>query len=428
MFRASTKFVLFLCLYFGVVSDVSAQRRVALIIGNSAYTNVAKLLNPGRDAAAVEAMLKAARFDVVQRHNDLDLVRMRRALRDFSDQVLDADIALFFYAGHGIEVNGANYLLPVDAVLERDVDVEDEAISLERVGQILDPVKRLRLVILDACRDNPFISSMKRTMSGRSIGRGLAKVEVLTTDTLIAYAAKAGATAADGEGTNSPYTTALIKHLTTPGLDVRLALGRVRDEVFKNTARRQEPFLYGSLGGDEIALVPRVETRQSIAIENPLANTNTKDGWQTNQTRDFSFTFEMPGAPRHLAVARKTRDKGTPFTADRYVLDLGPRAFTVETVVYPSDVDTSNPQINLQNALNAEAKENEGGTWRRISWLKFQGRDAYDAVGNRKKFEIRHRSMLIDQRIIILSYSGPPDSAASPDVDRFMLSLRLSQR
>jgi Caspase domain len=235
--------------------SASAQRRVALLIGNGAYTKVPDLANPPRDSAALEKLLGASGFDVVRRADNLGLVDMRRALRAFSTEVSSADVAVIFFAGHGIEVNGNNYLIPIDAALERDIDVEDEAVPLDRVNQILEPAKRLRLIILDACRDNPFVRSMKRSAAGRSIGRGLAKVEVLTSDTLIAYAARAGSTASDGSGTNSPYTDALIKHLTTPGLDVRLALGRVRDEVLKTTGNRQEPFVYGSLGGAEIALV-----------------------------------------------------------------------------------------------------------------------------------------------------------------------------
>jgi formylglycine-generating enzyme required for sulfatase activity len=233
-----------------------ADKRVALVIGNGEYAKVGKLPNPPRDAATIAALFRTAGFEVVEVKTDLGVAAMRRALRDFSDQVREADIAVVFFAGHGIEVNGTNYLIPVDAGLERDIDVEDEAVPLDRVTQMLEQAKRLRLVILDACRDNPFVRSMKRTVSTRSVGRGLAKVEVLGSDTLVAFAARAGSTAADGEGGNSPYTAALIKHLTTPGLDLRLSLGRVRDEVLKSTGNRQEPFVYGSLGGAEIALVP----------------------------------------------------------------------------------------------------------------------------------------------------------------------------
>ncbi|PWT88981.1 MAG: hypothetical protein C5B56_07900 [Proteobacteria bacterium] len=260
-----------------------ADKRVALVIGNGAYQKVGALPNPVRDAEAVEALFRAAGFDVVEARRDVGLAVMRRALRDFADRVRDADIAVVFYAGHGIEVNGTNYLIPVDAALERDIDVEDETVPLDRIIQILDQAKRLRLVILDACRDNPFARSMRRTVAGRSIGRGFAKVDVLTSDTLVAFAARHGSTAADGEGANSPYTTALVKHLTTPGLDLRLALGRVRDEVLRSTSNRQEPFVYGSLGGAEIPLVP--VSNPQIALGPQTARlTEAAEAW--DRTKD----------------------------------------------------------------------------------------------------------------------------------------------
>ena len=190
----------------------------------------------------------------MKQRGDVGVSEMRRAVRDFTEQTRDADIAVIYYAGHGIEVNGMNYLVPVDASLRRDIDVEDETVSLDRLLQVLEPAKRLRLVILDACRDNPFTKSMARTMANRSVGRGLARVEPVTSDTLIAFAAKAGSTAADGSGAHSPFTSALLKHIVTPGLDVRLAFGRVRDEVLANTGSKQEPFVYGSLGGKTVTL------------------------------------------------------------------------------------------------------------------------------------------------------------------------------
>jgi uncharacterized caspase-like protein len=185
------------------VTDAHADRRVALVIGNSADQRVAKLPNPVNDARAVAALLRGAGFDVVESRFDLDAASLRRAMGDFTDIANDADVAVVYYAGHGIEVDGNNYLIPVDAVLARDVDVEDETVSVDRVMKALDPATRLRLVILDACRDNPFTRSIKRSVNTRSIGRGLAKVEVLTSDTLIAFAAKAGSTAMDGDGKNS---------------------------------------------------------------------------------------------------------------------------------------------------------------------------------------------------------------------------------
>jgi uncharacterized caspase-like protein len=233
-----------------------AAKRVALVIGNSGYQNVARLPNPVNDGAAMAATLTKAGFDVVDSRHDLPAAETRRALRDFADRARDADIALVYYAGHGIEVDGTNYLIPVDAKLERDTDVYDEAFSLDRVLLAIEPAKQLRLVILDACRDNPFARIMKRTVASRAIGQGLAKVEPASSNTLIAYAAKAGSTASDGDSKNSPFTSALVKHITTPGLDVRRAFGFVRDDVLKNTSNRQEPYVYGSLGGDDVPLVP----------------------------------------------------------------------------------------------------------------------------------------------------------------------------
>ena len=235
-----------------------AEKRVALVLGNSAYQNVTRLANPGNDSEAMSATLKGTGFDVVDLKRDLKAHEMRRALRDFSDQVRDADIAIVYFAGHGIEIDGTNYVIPVDAVLERDIDAYDEAISLDRVLTVIEPAKRLRLVILDACRDNPFAKGMKRTIASRAIGRGLAKVEPTSPNTLIAFAAKAGSTAADGDSKHSPFTAALVKHLPRPGLDLRKAFGFVRDDVLKATNNRQEPFIYGSLGGDDLALVPAV--------------------------------------------------------------------------------------------------------------------------------------------------------------------------
>src|SRR6476469_4910960 len=192
-----------------------AEKRVALVLGNSNYQNVAPLANPANDSARIASTLKDAGFDVVDSRRDLSAADTRRALRDFADRSRDADIAVVYYAGHGIEVDGGNYLIPVDARLERDTDVYDEALSLDRVLVAIEPVKRLRLVILDACRDNPFTKSMKRTVASRGIERGLARVEPTSPNLLIAYSAKAGSTAADGNGANSPFTLALAKHLTT---------------------------------------------------------------------------------------------------------------------------------------------------------------------------------------------------------------------
>src|SRR6195256_4543376 len=267
-----------------VCQPAFAEKRVALVLGNSAYQNVAPLTNPANDSAKMAATLKDAGFDIVDSRRDLPAAETRRALRDFADRARDADIAVVYYAGHGIEVDGANYLIPVDAKLERDTDVYDEAFSLDRVLLAIEPAKRLRLVILDACRDNPFSKAMKRTVASRAIGQGLAQVEPSSPNMLIAYSAKAGSTAADGDGKNSPFTVALSKHLTTPGLDVRRAFGFVRDDVLKITGNRQEPFVYGSLGREALPLGPA-----PAKVEPPASAPNP----QAEARRDYELALQI---------------------------------------------------------------------------------------------------------------------------------------
>lgn len=274
------------------VSPALAERRVALVIGNSAYQKVAPLSNPANDANAVAAMLKSAGFDSVESRLNVSASDLRRLLRDFGDRNRDADVAVLYYAGHGIELDGTNYLIPVDAALERDVDVLDETISLDRILFAVEPAKQLRLIILDACRDNPFTKTMKRTIAARSVGRGLAKIEPTSPNTMIAFAAKAGSTASDGDGRNSPFATSLIEHLPKPGLDLRRALGFVRDDVLKTTGNKQEPYVYGSLGGNDVPLVaakpvvtiptmPQADPQAAVRRDYELAmQAGDRDGWE----------------------------------------------------------------------------------------------------------------------------------------------------
>jgi WD40 repeat protein len=280
MVRRFVTFVSILWAFIAVVAVATqpamADTRVALVIGNSAYRNVVRLPNPANDAAAMGDLFKAAGFDDVQVANDLGVNDLRKALRSFAEKAATADIAVVYYAGHGLEIGGHNYLIPVDAVLARDLDVSDETVDLDRVLELVDQAKRLKLVILDACRDNPFAAKMKRTLGSRAIGRGLGQPEVQTSDTLVAYAARAGSTALDGEGAHSPFATALLHHLTAPGLDLRIALGKVRDEVWQNTRHEQEPFIYGAVGGDTLALVP-AKAEPPRAPDTPAADIEKRD-------------------------------------------------------------------------------------------------------------------------------------------------------
>jgi uncharacterized caspase-like protein len=291
-----------------------ADKRVALVIGNSAYQSVPKLTNPLNDASAVAEMFRAAKFEVIESKRDLNNADMRRTLREFAAKTRDADIAVVYYAGHGIEVEGMNYLIPVDAVLEQDSDAFDETVQLDRVLQVIEPARKLRLVILDACRDNPFARTMKRTVASRALGRGLAGVEPGKPNTLIAFAAKGGSTAADGSGSNSPFTLALLRHLTTPGLDLRKAFGLIRDDVIKATDSKQEPFVYGSLGGSDVSLVPAAPVAQS-APSQPAASPQAEVrrdyelALQLNNRQAWEFFIQQYPAGFYANLARVQLDK-----------------------------------------------------------------------------------------------------------------------
>jgi hypothetical protein len=242
-------------------------RRIALVIGNSAYKNVPALTNPQKDASAIAASLRNIGFETVTLSIDATREKLIDALRAFADESEKADWAIVYYAGHGIEVNGQNYLIPTDARLATDRDVQFEAIPLDQVMAALEGAKKLKLVLLDACRDNPFAPQMRKTtapapaavaaastaggtVSSRSIGRGLGEVKVQGAS-LVVFAAKHGETALDGEGGNSPFAVALVQRIATPGVEINKIFRLVRDDVMEATAGRQEPYTYGSLPGKE---------------------------------------------------------------------------------------------------------------------------------------------------------------------------------
>ncbi len=274
MANLMARLVLAVSLIFVVLPEALAAKRVALVIGNSGYQHASHLPNPVNDAADIAAVLQRLGFDVRKEH-DLDYRAMRRALRDFSRLAARAEFAVVFYAGHGMEVNKHNYVIPVDAELKSDLDVQFEAVPLDLVLHAVDGAQKLKLVLLDACRNNPFTASMKMTSGKRAIGRGLARVEP-GVGTLVSYAAKEGTTADDGAGRNSPYTAALLKHLEEPRLEINFLFRKVRDSVMAATNERQQPFTYGSLPGEKIYLTvpgarPATASSDSSDLQQQLA-------------------------------------------------------------------------------------------------------------------------------------------------------------
>ena len=251
-----------ICLLFFVSSSAMSAQRVALVIGNSNYAHVPVLPNPRNDASDIGAALERLGFAVTRLEN-ADRNSLWQGLQEFKRAASVSKVAAVFYAGHGIEVDQRNFLVPVDARLASDQDVEFETVPLDLVMRALDGASELRLVILDACRDNPFAAKMQRSGATRSIGRGLARLEP-SEQTLVAYSAEAGTVASDGDGRNSPYTEALLRHIEEPGLELDLMFRHVRDSVLSSTGGSQRPFTYGSLSSQGTYLTGRPAVESTV--------------------------------------------------------------------------------------------------------------------------------------------------------------------
>lgn len=271
-----------------VPGRAAADRRVALVIGNARYASVLALKNPANDAADIAAALRRLGFAVTEEIN-ASYREMRLALRDFAEAAERADMALVYFAGHGIEIDKTNYLIPVNAELKSDRDVEFEAISLDAVLRSVAASGGLRIVLVDACRNNPFSQNMSRTIASRSLGRGLARVDPVG-GVLVGYAAREGTIALDGDGRNSPYARALLRHIEEPGLEIGKLFRRVRDTVFEMTNGQQEPFTYGSLPGIDIYLKPPLAAPAPEGLEQIAAA--PVDGAEAQIIADYAAAAE----------------------------------------------------------------------------------------------------------------------------------------
>ncbi|MEL6235818.1 MAG: caspase family protein [Pseudomonadota bacterium] len=235
-------------------ASAQAEDRIALVIGNGDYAKQTPLVNPANDANDLAATLQAIGFEV-ERHENIGYIEMLTVLKNFQYRALAAEVAIVYYSGHGLEIDRSNYLIPVDATLNTDRDVPFEAVPLQAALLAVEGAAKLSLVIVDACRDNPFLDSMRQLSATKSLGKGLGHIEPAG-NTLVAYAAREGTVAYDGEGRNSPYARALIAALQYPGLEVGKLFRVVRDSVLAETEGRQEPFLYGSLSASDFFLNP----------------------------------------------------------------------------------------------------------------------------------------------------------------------------
>ena len=272
--------------------SIDKEKRVALVIGNSAYQNTPPLANPRNDATEMGKVLKRIGFDV-DVVVDATKPQMDQALRRFGNNLAGSIAAVFYYAGHGIQVDGINYILPVDVTLKTERDLSWEVSDLTTVLKQMEGHNRVNLLFLDACRDNPMSQTLARSMGeSRSsvIGRGLAPMKA-NAGTLISYSTKEGEVAADGKGKHSPYTEALLKHIEVPGVEIGLMLRKVREEVIAATKNKQVPWEYGSLLGEFYFTGPVTIQVQPKADKSDIGSKNDSLYWESimNDTDPAAF-------------------------------------------------------------------------------------------------------------------------------------------
>jgi Caspase domain/Bacterial SH3 domain len=269
----------------------AANKRVALVVGNGAYQNTEPLPNPANDGREVAAALRRLGFDVIE-GTDQDKAGMQALLRQFSAKLPGADASLFFYAGHGLQVERRNWMVPVDAALQSEIDLPFEGVAVDTVLDLMEETTPLRLVFLDACRDNPLARRLSLSAPSRSlgVGRGLARMNNRT-GTLIAFATEPDQVALDGDGEHSPFTQALLEHIATPGLEVRQMLSRVRATVIDSTNGEQLPLDTSALIEDfyfatpppapvptePAPVVPGVADTENLFWQSIQASTDPKD-------------------------------------------------------------------------------------------------------------------------------------------------------
>ncbi|MEI9430399.1 caspase family protein [Mesorhizobium sp. Cs1299R1N3] len=281
---------------FGAQAATAEGKRVALVIGNSKYVNAVALPNPANDAHLIASTLRSAGFEVIE-GVDQDNAGMHGLISKFTEEAYNADLAVVFYAGHGMQVDGKNYLIPVDADLTSPAYLKTRTVQIDEFMAALPADPAVGIIILDACRDNPLARTLAATLpKSRSLAAGLAPVDakadgVGTGGVLIAYATDPGAIAFDGNGVDSPYSLALAKHLTEPGLEIQSALTRVRGDVTEATQGRQRPWHNASLGREvflgkttaQAAAAPLGDAAKTTASPAPASVASDPSSWEVEQ-------------------------------------------------------------------------------------------------------------------------------------------------
>ncbi len=312
----NVQFAFFAVVFFGVfVAPAFADNRVALVIGNSAYVRAPHLPNPVHDAEDVAAALKRSGFEIMVA-TDLDKAGMDEAMIKFARAARTADVAMFYYTGHALQFGGINYLVPVDAQLSDEADLR-RMVRVDDVIADMQPARNLRILVLDSCRDNPLAEQLKRsigTARSASIGRGLAKIDS-PEGMIIAYATQPGRTADDGDGRNSPYTTAFLKNVETKE-EIGTIFRRISADVYQTTHQTQLPELSLSLIGEfylngklQITATPAptpAPVDPCAAASDHWKSTeaiNTKEAYEDHLARFPTYSFASLARTRIAALA-----------------------------------------------------------------------------------------------------------------------------
>ncbi|MFL5280725.1 MAG: caspase domain-containing protein, partial [Rhodopila sp.] len=319
--------LLTLPLTLGLTGPAAAETRVALVIGINAYQNAPVLATPVNDAQAIGDALRRSNFEVEELH-DPDFRTLTRSIREFGIRAAKAETALVYYAGHGVQVDHENYLIPVDARLERARDVTYEAVPLSLVLGETAQASRIGIVLLDSCRDNPFIGRVAQPASGQAVAAtpGLARVDNVPRNSMVVMAAKADKVADDGIE-HSPFAAAVLAHLQIPGLELGLFFRAVRDAVLKATQNRQEPYVFSSLGAEPFYFYPRPPNRPPLIGPIPTLRVAATAGptplgilAPTDPDLDL-LSVRIVGLPRNgeVRVEGRKATLGQAFSADRFM-------------------------------------------------------------------------------------------------------------
>ncbi len=368
-----------LLLHSPASAQPAPERRIALVIGIGAYQTVPQLANPVRDGKAIADTLRALSFDVAELY-DPDARNLIRGIREFGIKAQHSDVALVYYAGHGVQVTRENYLIPADARLERERDLLYEAVSVELLLGEVSQAAKLGIVLLDACRNNPFVDRITRSLPAASRGivsNGLARVDNVPRNMVVAMSTRADEVAEDGAGDHSPFAAALLANLATPGLELSLFFRTVRDNVLRSTAGRQEPYVFSSMGADPFYFKPLPPKRPPVVeaarrvrmYTGPIGITNPED------PNGDPLTVVIKRVPRGL-VRDGTRqvqagDRIRPDTLSQLVFVPEP-GFVGSAGLFSYQVEGQGGiaegavEIDVMDAAEAAAQLAEATIWERV--------------------------------------------------------------